>query len=113
MAESMVKIGMTNREVNLDALCRDLETIHGKVATVDPEHVLNGAVNDNEINRIMLDMVAVGERHGIRFPRAFALLLKQILYFDRYVKILAPEMNVFADDRIDLMGEMQVPRLLH
>ena len=34
--------------------------------------------------------------------RAFALLLKQILYFDRYVKILAPNMNVFADDRIAL-----------
>lgn len=113
MADSMTKIGMTKRVVDVDALSRDLESIYSKVTTVDPEHVLNGAVNDNEINRIMLDVVAVGERHGIRFPRAFALLLKQILYFDRYVKILAPDMNVFADERIDFLGDGKGPRLLH
>lgn len=112
MAQSMCKIGMTRRTVDVDALTRDLENLYGSFVTVDPEHVLNGAINDNEINRIMLDIVAAGERHGIRFPRAFALLLKQILYFDRYVKILAPDLNVFADDRIDLMGEgAQLPRL--
>lgn len=113
MADSMTKIGMTKRVVDVEALSRDLESIYSKVTTVDPEHVLNGAVNDNEINRIMLDVVAVGERHGIRFPRAFALLLKQILYFDRYVKILAPDMNVFADERIDFLGDGKGPRLLH
>lgn len=112
MAQSMCKIGMTRRTVDVDALTRDLENLYGSFVTVDPEHVLNGAINDNEINRIMLDIVAAGERHGIRFPRAFALLLKQILYFDRYVKILAPDLNVFADDRIDLMGDStQLPRL--
>jgi predicted unusual protein kinase regulating ubiquinone biosynthesis (AarF/ABC1/UbiB family) len=112
MAQSMCKIGMTRRSVDVEALTRDLENLYGSFVTVDPEHVLNGAINDNEINRIMLDIVAAGERHGIRFPRAFALLLKQILYFDRYVKILAPDLNVFADDRIELMGDgKQLPRL--
>lgn len=113
MADSMTRIGMTKRVVDVAALSQDLEKLYSTVTTVDPEHVLNGAVNDNEINRIMLDIVAVGERHGIRFPRAFALLLKQILYFDRYVKILAPDMNVFADDRIDFMGDGKGARLLH
>ncbi|HEX6590526.1 MAG TPA: AarF/UbiB family protein [Moraxellaceae bacterium] len=113
MADSMTKIGMTKRTVDVDALTRDLESMYSAVTHVDPEHVLNGAVNDNEINRLMLDIVAVGERHGIRFPRAFALLLKQILYFDRYVKILAPDMNVFADERIEFLAEDKGPRLLH
>lgn len=113
MADSMTKIGMTKRTVDVDALTRDLESMYSAVTHVDPEHVLNGAVNDNEINRLMLDIVAVGERHGIRFPRAFALLLKQILYFDRYVKILAPDMNVFADERIEFLAEDKAPRLLH
>ena len=113
MAASMAKIGMTKRAVDADKLARDLEEIYGAFTTVDPEHVLNGAVNDGEINRIMLDIVAVGERHGIRFPRAFALLLKQILYFDRYVKILAPDMNMFADDRITFMGDGMNPLQLH
>lgn len=113
MAESMTKIGMTRRSVNVEALTRDLEAIYGSFTRVDPGHVLNGAVNENEINRIMLDIVAVGERHGIRFPRAFALLLKQILYFDRYVKILAPDLNVFSDERIELLAEGRQPPLLH
>lgn len=113
MAESMTRIGMTRRSVDLDALTRDLEQLYGSFTTVEPEHVFNGAVNDNEINRIMLDIVAVGERHGIRFPRAFALLLKQILYFDRYVKILAPDLNLFADDRIELLADGRHPLRLH
>lgn len=113
MAESMTRIGMTRRSVDVEALTRDLEKLYSSFVTVEPEHVLNGAVNDNEINRIMLDVVAAGERHGIRFPRAFALLLKQILYFDRYVKILAPDLNMFADERIEFLGDSQSPRLLH
>ena len=113
MADAMTKIGMTKRAVNIDALTRDLETLYSAFTTVDPEHVLNGAVNDGEINRIMLDIVAVGERHGIRFPRAFALLLKQILYFDRYVKILAPDMNMFADDRVEFVSDNRNQRFLH
>jgi predicted unusual protein kinase regulating ubiquinone biosynthesis (AarF/ABC1/UbiB family) len=113
MANSMARIGMTKRAVDIPKLTRDLEELYGAFTTVDPEHVLNGAVNDTEINRIMLDIVAVGERHGIRFPRAFALLLKQILYFDRYIKILAPDMNMFADDRIAFMGEGATPSRLH
>lgn len=113
MAQSMARIGMTRRTVDIAALERDLEQLYGNFTMVNPEHVLNGAVNDNEINRIMLDIVAAGEKHGIRFPRAFALLLKQILYFDRYVKILAPDLNVFADDRIELLGDGRHTPLLH
>lgn len=104
MADSMVKIGMTKTRVDTEQLAKDLEGIYTSFTQVDPEHVLNGAINDNEINRMMLDIVAVGERHGIRFPRAFALLLKQILYFDRYIKILAPDMNLFDDERIEFVG---------
>lgn len=104
MATSMLSIGMTKSEVNVALLSKDLEEIYESFTTVSPEQVLNGTLNDNDVNRMMLDVVAVGERHGIRFPRAFALLLKQILYFDRYVKILAPDMNLFDDDRIEFMS---------
>lgn len=30
-------------------------------------------------------VVQVGEQNGLRFPREFALLVKQLLYFDRQV----------------------------
>lgn len=114
MAESMSVIGMTKRAVDKVALAADLELIYGAATQVDPEAVMSALANDNEINKLMMDIVAVGERHGIRFPRAFALLLKQILYFDRYIRILAPEMNLFDDDRIDFVSmDANKPKLLH
>ena len=118
MAESMMLIGMTNKQVDIVALGKDLEVIYQAFTVVDPASVLNGAVNDNEINQLMLEIVAVGEKHGIRFPRAFALLFKQILYFDRYIKILAPDMELFNDDRLQMFGKLEEmnkpkPRVLH
>ena len=105
MAESMALIGMTKRKVDNAQLALDLEAIYGAATTVDPLSIGGAMANDNEINKLMLEIVAVGERHGIRFPRAFALLLKQMLYFDRYIRILAPDMNLFDDDRISFLGD--------
>jgi aarF domain-containing kinase len=105
MADSMMRIGMTGQKVDIALLAKDLESMYQTMTVVDPAHVLNGAINDNEINKLMMDVVAVGERHGIRFPRAFALLFKQILYFDRYIKILAPDLELFADDRLQMFGK--------
>lgn len=115
MADAMMHIGMTHHKVNTDDLAKDLQVIYQAFTVVDPTHVLNGAVNDNEINQLMLEIVAVGEKHGIRFPRAFALLFKQILYFDRYIKILAPDMELFNDDRLQMFGKPSpsTPRILH
>ena len=59
-------------------------------------------VNDEEMNALLLKIVRAGETHGLRFPREFGLFLKQILYFDRYVKILAPTLEIMNDRRIRL-----------
>ena len=61
-------------------------------------------IDENDLNRMMIDMVQLGERHGIRFPREFALLMKQLLYFDRYIRILAPGMDIFQDGRLNRLG---------
>lgn len=34
--------------------------------------------------------------------REFGLLVKQVLYFDRYVRLLAPELQVMEDSRVTL-----------
>jgi len=41
-------------------------------------------------------------RYGIRFPREFALLIKQVLYFDRYTSLLAPGLDVLNDERLSM-----------
>ena len=52
-------------------------------------------------NRLVLDVVDIAERRGLRFPREFALLIKQMLYFDRFVQELAPDLDVLTDDRVN------------
>lgn len=48
-----------------------------------------------------IPQVRVGETYGLKFPREFGLLLKQLLYFDRYLRLLAPDLQVFSDDRVN------------
>ncbi len=55
-----------------------------------------------QVNNLLLRVVAISETHGVRFPREFALLIKQLLYLDRYTRILAPELNWARDARIDI-----------
>ena len=46
----------------------------------------------------------------VRLPDDFVLILRQLLYFDRYARLLAPSLNLFADPRLlltigaELMG---------
>ena len=51
-----------------------------------------------------MDLSSIGARHGIRFPREFTLLIKQFLYFDRYIRLLAPAVDMFDMERMDMMG---------
>lgn len=49
-----------------------------------------------------MQIVEIGDTHGIRFPREFGMLLKQLLYFDRYTQLLAPSLSVLNDDRVNI-----------
>lgn len=104
VAEAMAIVGMTREAVDVDALARDIERFQDKLANLDPGRLLQGGRQDREVNRLLLDIIRIGEQHGICFPREFALLLKQFLYFDRYVQALAPELDMFADTRVDLFA---------
>ena len=109
MAENMLKMGMTKTAIDTKVLADDLERLFSGVLLADPQEVLSS--NPAELNDIMMDMVAVGERHGIRFPRDFALLFKQMLYFDRFMRILAPYTDIYADQRLQMVQTMD-PNLL-
>ncbi len=104
MADAMTRIGITRESVVVSALANDLRTLYQQMDRMVPDHVPYEADQaEDDVNSILMDMVRVGESHGLHFPREFALLLKQFLYFDRYVHILAPEMDVFMDERLTML----------
>lgn len=96
MARAMIDIGMTHdrERMDIERLAQDLQKVLGQI---NPEKSANA--NDS-LNALMLEMVEIGKRHGIHFPRDFALLVKQLLYFDRFMVTLAPDMELFEGERL-------------
>lgn len=112
MASNMLQMGMTDRDIDTNVLAQDLERLFSGVLLADPQQLLS--TNPADLNDIMLDIVAVGERHGIRFPRDFALLFKQMLYFDRFMRVLAPYTDIYADNRLKMLHDIEPhSKLIH
>ncbi|MCE0759376.1 AarF/ABC1/UbiB kinase family protein [Marinobacter sp. G11] len=104
VADAMIRIGVTRRSVRVEDLSADLQKLYRQMDRMVPDDVPYQVDQaEDDVNNILMDMVKVGESHGLHFPREFALLLKQFLYFDRYVHILAPEMDVFMDERLTML----------
>eukprot|EP01026_Neomeris_dumetosa_P033935 TRINITY_DN2720_c0_g1_i6.p1 TRINITY_DN2720_c0_g1~~TRINITY_DN2720_c0_g1_i6.p1 ORF type:complete len:537 (-),score=42.69 TRINITY_DN2720_c0_g1_i6:332-1852(-) len=118
MARALVTMGATDKDVDINAFARDLEILFREVNELDSQLVIQTdnsvgrgttiqasmLMDDAQVNRLLLEIVRVGETHGIRFPREFGLLLKQLLYFDRYTRLLAPQLQILNDNRVNLGG---------
>jgi aarF domain-containing kinase len=114
MARALATMGAADADgVDFDAFGRDLKDVFEAAAAVEPAVTVvvddtgtptPAAVSFDEasVNRLLLTVVRVGDSYGVRFPREFGVLLKQLLYFDRYVTALAPGLAVGADPRVRL-----------
>jgi predicted unusual protein kinase regulating ubiquinone biosynthesis (AarF/ABC1/UbiB family) len=103
MADSMIRIGVTKKHVSAKDLADDIRRLYKRLDSMVPDYEKLMSNEEDEVNNILMDIVKIGEQHGIHFPREFALLLKQFLYFDRYVHVLAPELDMFIDDRLNML----------
>jgi aarF domain-containing kinase len=93
LARVMVAMGSAPRGgVDLDKLGQEL------AAAYEPILAADGA--SAKYADILPMILRTGVKHGMRMPRDFVLVVKQMLYFDRYAKLLAPDLNVFRDPRI-------------
>merc|ERR1719517_47830 len=100
VAAALANMGFTDRDVDVEAFARDLGEVLSSVEAVDAEQVAAGMVDETQLNRLVASVAKVATGYGIRFPREFALLVKQVLYFDRYTRLLAPDLDVLADERL-------------
>ncbi|WZY80061.1 hypothetical protein YC2023_026445 [Brassica napus] len=125
MASALIQMGATNRDVDAKAFARDLEKMFSSIQELDTEIVVatargpnsdrtavaaNVVVDERQMNALFLDLVRVSESYGLKFPREFALLMKQLLYFDRYTRLLAPNMNMLQDERISVVSNRRMNR---
>lgn len=98
MANAMIDIGMTKGSgVNAQVLAQDLQKFLDSVHAADPTKQTDG------LNVMMMELGQIGKRHGIHFPKDFALLTKQLLYFDRFMLALDPQMELFDGERLQAL----------
>ncbi len=114
MAQALCNMGATDEEVDIDRFASDIEKVLQNLGSVQTDLTVT-AMNDgtvqgsldfdeNEVTQVLLDIVDVTENNGLKLPREFGLLVKQSLYFDRYLKVLAPNLDVMGDERVSGLG---------
>lgn len=114
MAQHMIDMEMTHgrSDVNVATLADDLQRMMQSIMAEDRTFTsgvpFNTKQQADELNKMMLEIVTIGKRHGIHFPRDFALLTKQLLYFDRFMRTLAPDMDMFSDQRVKILGQTSI-----
>uniref|UniRef100_A0A453RMW0 ABC1 atypical kinase-like domain-containing protein n=1 Tax=Aegilops tauschii subsp. strangulata TaxID=200361 RepID=A0A453RMW0_AEGTS len=124
MASALSEMGATGNDIDVDSFAKDLQKIFSSLQELDTEIIVaaarssdatavsaNVVVDERQMNALFLDLVRVSESYGLKFPREFALLMKQLLYFDRYTRLLAPSMNMLRDERINITSNKQTRRM--
>ena len=94
LGEVIVEMEAVPKSVDLDAFAEDLETAYGPLLTM--------ALSEVSYRDLFAQVRAVSARHQMVLKEEFVLLTKQMLYFDRYAKLLAPGLNMFRDPRLIL-----------
>jgi len=92
LAEVMAAMGAVGGSVDMEALAKDLAVAY--------EPILASEMAAIKYADLIPAIMRTSVKHGMRLPRDFVLVTKQMLYFDRYAKVLAPTLNVFRDPRI-------------
>jgi predicted unusual protein kinase regulating ubiquinone biosynthesis (AarF/ABC1/UbiB family) len=98
LAEIICEMAGTPPNLNMDAFVKDLGETYSPLLKLS-----FGEVNYAEF---LPGIQRTATRHRVKMPKEFILITKQLLYFDRYAKALAPKLNVFTDPRL-VLGMMQ------
>ena len=115
MAKALCNMGAADANVDIKKFAKDIERVMDRVNNVQTDVTVDMSsagsysaamsVDESEITDLLLEFVDVTENNGLKLPREFGLLVKQSLYFDRYLKILAPSVDVMNDSRVMLGGQ--------
>jgi ubiquinone biosynthesis protein len=61
------------------------------------EPILTRPLAEISYGELLVDVVRIGTRYHVRLPRELVLVAKQLLYFERYGKIMAPNWAILND----------------
>ncbi len=105
LGEIICEMAGTPAKLDMDAFVKDLGDTYRPLLTLSFAEV--------NYAEFLPGIQRTATRHRVKMPKEFILITKQLLYFDRYAKALAPKLNVFTDPRLVLgmMGDIQKARM--
>ncbi|NLA34874.1 MAG: AarF/ABC1/UbiB kinase family protein, partial [Actinobacteria bacterium] len=86
VAKSIYDLGAVLNPIDLDQASADIAEIVGPILAQPLSQISYG--------QVLIDIVRVGTRYEVRLPRELVLVAKQMLYFERYAKLMAPDWNI-------------------
>lgn len=88
----------------------DLRVAGAEVASL-VEPLLQRNLADISYGEVLAQVVRVATRYDARLPREFVLIIKQLIYIERYSKELAPDYPILSDPSIlmHLVGSQSQP----
>jgi predicted unusual protein kinase regulating ubiquinone biosynthesis (AarF/ABC1/UbiB family) len=104
LGKVIAEMGGVDPNTDFDAFARDLERTY--------RPLLSMQMGNFNVSELISRLHQTAVRHHMILPREFVLITKQMLYFDRYAKILAPTLNIFSDPRLvfGLMSDIKKSR---
>jgi ubiquinone biosynthesis protein len=98
VARAIYEMGAVLKPADLEQSATDIAAI------VEP--ILGKPLSEISYGQVLVDIVRIGTRYEVRLPRELVLVAKQMLYFERYAKLMAPDWNILNDpDLISFLFE--------
>lgn len=89
VARAIYEMGAVGKPADLEQSARDVAEVLAPI--------VGRPLSEISYGQVLIDIVRVGTRYEIRLPRELVLVAKQLLYFERYAKLMAPGWNLLED----------------
>jgi len=109
MASVLIDIGSAPDDVDLDKMTSDIRSL--------TQEFENKPMKELDFGAVLSGSIRAAVENRVKLPREFVLLVKQMMYFDRYAHIVAPDLDIFAEPFIidflwrDPRGKKLYPQL--
>jgi predicted unusual protein kinase regulating ubiquinone biosynthesis (AarF/ABC1/UbiB family) len=89
---AVAELGAVSGPVDLDRAADDVAELLGPI--------VGQSLGEVSYGEILTQVVKVATAHKVRLPREMVSVVKQLVYFERYAKDLAPDYRMFADPAV-------------
>jgi predicted unusual protein kinase regulating ubiquinone biosynthesis (AarF/ABC1/UbiB family) len=92
VASAIYDLGAILSPADLEQSSRDIAEL------VTP--ILERPLSEISYGEVLIDIIRIGTRYEVRLPRELVLVAKQLLYFERYAKLMAPDWTILDDPEL-------------